>query len=159
MWFPLRKWYKITIGQDNMWPGHIKRTFILSHSAHSLLHIWCKWIINHDKSTGMGLGQTKCVVYPSLFPLYACAGLPPTITKVKIHCFIQQIPLREVIFSGRKKKNTFSVQELPVVPKFGDEKCSPRICLCFSRQLIHSPTMNHLAVTAFPICHQVQHPE
>lgn len=75
--FPLRKWYKITIGKDIMWPGHTKVAFISSYSAGSLLHICCKWAIKHDKSTGMGQGQTKCVVCPSSFFFYGCAGLTP----------------------------------------------------------------------------------
>lgn len=58
--------------------------------------------------------------------------------KGEIHCFIHQIPLRKVIFSRRKKKCAAGVKELPVIPKFGDENCSPRVCFCFSWQLIHS---------------------
>lgn len=138
MRFPLRKWYKITIGQDNMWPGHIKVAFISSHSACSLLHIWYKWVINHDKSTGMGQSQTKCVVCPSSFFFYDSAGLTPIITRVKIHCFIQQIPLGKLSLLKKKNTSAPTVKKLPVVPKFGNEKCSPRVCFCFSWQLIHS---------------------
>lgn len=134
--FPLRKWYKITIGQDIMWPGHIKIAFISSHSAGSLLHIWCKWVIRHDNSTGMGQGQTKCVVCPSSFFFYGSAGLSPSSQGWKYTTSFSRSPWGKLSFLG-ENKSAPSVKEFPVAPKFGDAKCSPRVCFCFSWQLTH----------------------
>lgn len=45
-------------------------------------------------------------------------------------------PWGKLSFLG-ENKSAPSVKELPVAPKFGDAKCSPRVCFCFSWQLTH----------------------
>lgn len=130
--FHLRKQYKITIGQDNMWPEHSQIPFISSHSADACSPAGIRGWSAVARAWLWTRPRAVWCVHP-----YGGAGPVPIATTEKMHCLIRPDPSREVIFSGRKESAP-SVKGLPVLPKFGDEESSSRLGLCFCWQLTRS---------------------